>query len=176
MKVSQRGAGELPVFRERGRIVAELRTLIARELTLLALECDLALADAGPAGVQPGVRSRVSRLSAAVTALLDAVGTGSPAALETLGTLAAALRADHGEDRPGAGSGLAVRQQRPGPLSAREIEVLRLVATGASVSEVAKSACLAEGTVRNLSSSAMRKLRARNRFDAARIAMREGML
>ncbi len=61
-------------------------------------------------------------------------------------------------------------------LSSREIQVLRLAATGTSIAEMAKRICLAEGTVRNLVSSSMKKLNARNRFDAARIAMHHGLL
>ncbi|MFF1902987.1 LuxR C-terminal-related transcriptional regulator [Kitasatospora sp. NPDC058218] len=61
-------------------------------------------------------------------------------------------------------------------LSSREREILRLTATGASVKEVARELYLAAGTVRNLTSCAMRKLDGRNRFDAARIAFERGLL
>ncbi|ABD13556.1 response regulator containing a CheY-like receiver [Frankia casuarinae] len=57
-----------------------------------------------------------------------------------------------------------------GPLSEREAEILRLTASGASVKEIAHDMHLAAGTVRNLTSAAIKKLNARNRFDAARIA------
>jgi two-component system response regulator DesR len=62
------------------------------------------------------------------------------------------------------------------PLSQRERDVLRLTATGATVKEIAKELFLATGTVRNLASTAMRKLGGRNRFDAARIASERGWL
>ena len=62
------------------------------------------------------------------------------------------------------------------PLTCREAEVLRLVMTGVSVAELAKRVCLAEGTVRNLVSSSMKKLNAKNRFDAARIALERGFI
>ncbi|WP_344345544.1 response regulator transcription factor, partial [Kitasatospora putterlickiae] len=61
-------------------------------------------------------------------------------------------------------------------LSEREREILRLTATGASVKEVARELYLAAGTVRNVTSGAMRKLDGRNRFDAARIAAERGLL
>jgi two-component system response regulator DesR len=61
-------------------------------------------------------------------------------------------------------------------LSHREREVLSLTVGGASVKEIAKELFLAPGTVRNLSSTAMRKLKGRNRFDAARIAYEQGWL
>lgn len=69
-------------------------------------------------------------------------------------------------------------EPRPGSrnLSDRETEILRLAATGASVKEIAKELFLATGTVRNLASTAIKKLGARNRFDAARIANERGWL
>lgn len=59
-------------------------------------------------------------------------------------------------------------------LSDRERDVLRLTWTGASVREIASQLCLADGTVRNVTSTAIRKLGGRNRFDAARIAGERG--
>ncbi|MFP8884833.1 MULTISPECIES: response regulator transcription factor [Streptomyces] len=68
----------------------------------------------------------------------------------------------------------------PGPgnrcLNDREVEILRLTATGASIKEIAQELYLASGTVRNLTSAAIRKLQGRNRFDAARIALERGWL
>lgn len=61
-------------------------------------------------------------------------------------------------------------------LSDREVEILQLTATGASIKEIAKELYLAAGTVRNLASTAIRKLEGRNRFDAARIAGERGWL
>lgn len=61
-------------------------------------------------------------------------------------------------------------------LSNREREILSLTVGGASVKEIAKQLFLSSGTVRNLSSTAMRKLKGRNRFDAARIAYEQGWL
>ncbi|MCE7080551.1 response regulator transcription factor [Streptomyces sp. ST2-7A] len=64
----------------------------------------------------------------------------------------------------------------PRPLSDRETQILRLTATGASIKEIAREMYLAAGTVRNLSSAAIKKLEGRNRFDAARIAAERGWL
>ncbi|MEV8512058.1 response regulator transcription factor [Dactylosporangium sp. NPDC051484] len=61
-------------------------------------------------------------------------------------------------------------------LSHREREILSLTVSGASVKEIAKELFLSAGTVRNISSTAMRKLKGRNRFDAARIAYEQGWL
>ncbi|MFH9265377.1 MULTISPECIES: response regulator transcription factor [unclassified Streptomyces] len=63
-----------------------------------------------------------------------------------------------------------------GLLSQRERDVLRSTATGASVKEIAREFYLAPGTVRNLTSSAIKKLQARNRYDAARIAEELGSI
>jgi two-component system, NarL family, response regulator DesR len=64
----------------------------------------------------------------------------------------------------------------PSSLSIREVDVLRLTVGGATVKEIAAELYLASGTVRNLTSSAMKKLGGRNRFDAARIAGEQGWL
>lgn len=61
-------------------------------------------------------------------------------------------------------------------LNAREQEILRSTVTGATIKEIARELYLAPGTVRNLASSAIKKLDARNRFDAARIAGEHGWI
>jgi two-component system response regulator DesR len=62
------------------------------------------------------------------------------------------------------------------PLTDRERELLREVATGASNAEIARRLHLAEGTVRNYLSTAMAKLNARNRSEAATMAGERGWL
>lgn len=62
------------------------------------------------------------------------------------------------------------------PLSAREAEVLRRHADGDSAAEIASALYLSYGTVRNYLASAVTKLGARNRVDAARIAREAGWL
>lgn len=62
------------------------------------------------------------------------------------------------------------------PLTAREADVLRASASGASVEEVARLLHLAEGTVRNYLSSAIQKLGARNRLEAIAYAERNGWI
>lgn len=61
-------------------------------------------------------------------------------------------------------------------LNPRELEILRSTVTGATIKEIARELYLAPGTVRNLASSAIKKLHARNRFDAARIAAELGWI
>ena len=56
------------------------------------------------------------------------------------------------------------------PLTAREVDVLRVTGDGYSVAEIAGRLHLAQGTVRNYLSSAMRKTQTRTRHQAARYA------
>ncbi|MEU1316184.1 response regulator transcription factor [Streptomyces tibetensis] len=65
---------------------------------------------------------------------------------------------------------------RPSGLSQRETEVLRAISTGAPLGEIAEQLSLSLGTVRNLSSKLIKKLNARNRFDAARVARDAGWI
>lgn len=62
------------------------------------------------------------------------------------------------------------------PLTDRELEVLRVSRTGASVNEIAAQVHLAPGTVRNYLSSAMAKLGAGSRHAAAHRAWEEGWI
>jgi len=52
------------------------------------------------------------------------------------------------------------------PLSSREIEILRMVATGASNKEIADTLVIAEGTVKNHLTSILSKLNAKDRLQA----------
>ncbi len=56
------------------------------------------------------------------------------------------------------------------PLTRRELSVLSLSAEGASVTEIARSLHLCDGTVRNYLAAITRKTGARNRVDAIRIS------
>ncbi|GAA2362904.1 response regulator transcription factor [Nonomuraea africana] len=71
---------------------------------------------------------------------------------------------------------MAALRKADNPLAAREVDVLRLAATGAEADEIAVRLSLSRGTVRNYLSSAVMKLNARNRVDAIRIAADEGWL
>jgi two-component system response regulator DesR len=62
------------------------------------------------------------------------------------------------------------------PLTAREQEVLATARAYPTAAELARALYLSEGTVRNYLSSAIRKLNARNRADAIRIAEDKGWL
>lgn len=67
-------------------------------------------------------------------------------------------------------------QRESSPLNTREAEALRFSGEGHSIREIAKAMCLADGSVRNLISMAISKVEARNRFDAAKIALHRGWL
>lgn len=71
---------------------------------------------------------------------------------------------------------VAALETADNPLSAREAEVLRCHADGASAAEIAAQLHLSYGTVRNYLAAAVTKLGARNRVDAARIAREAGWL
>jgi two-component system, NarL family, response regulator DesR len=62
------------------------------------------------------------------------------------------------------------------PLTEREREVLAASEGGATIEDVAATLYLSEGTVRNYLSTAIKKLGARNRVEAARLAEKKGWL
>jgi DNA-binding NarL/FixJ family response regulator len=62
------------------------------------------------------------------------------------------------------------------PLSSREIEVLRLVATGATNRAIAESLFVAEGTVRNHLTNILGKLGVNDRTQAALKAKELGLV
>ncbi len=62
------------------------------------------------------------------------------------------------------------------PLTPREAEVLTVAADGGTVTDIARRLHLSEGTVRNHLSSAIGKTGARNRSEAAAIALQQGWL
>lgn len=64
----------------------------------------------------------------------------------------------------------------PDPLSPREIEIIRLVATGASNKEIADKLVISEGTVKNHLSSILSKLNVRDRMQAVLKAKELGII
>ena len=62
------------------------------------------------------------------------------------------------------------------PLSGRELEVLRLLASGASNKEIAAALVIAEGTAKNHITSILAKLGVRDRTQAALRARELGLL
>jgi two-component system response regulator DesR len=157
-----------------GRCLAdELRTAIPR--------CRIAVI-----GSSPGAPAR--RQEAAAPGLLSVVPDNAalPQLVNAIRGLVAnaanAANAAHGKNggQPGGPKDHALLRQPAGcngrSLSTREKEVLRLTAGGAPVREIAAELFLSPGTVRNVTSSAIKKLGGRNRFDAACIASKRGWL
>lgn len=62
------------------------------------------------------------------------------------------------------------------PLTGRERDVLKASLDGASIADIAAQLYVTEGTVRNHLSTAIQKLAARNRIEAARLAEQKGWL
>ena len=73
-------------------------------------------------------------------------------------------------------SGVVQSEVLETPLSAREMEILQLIATGASNKEIADTLMIAEGTVKNHVSSILSKLEARDRMQAVINAKALGIL
>jgi PAS domain S-box-containing protein len=63
-----------------------------------------------------------------------------------------------------------------GPLSTRQVEVLRLVAVGASAAEMADELSISEATVRTHVKNILERLSAKNRAQAVALAMGNGLL
>jgi len=93
------------------------------------------------------------------------------------GELADAIRRVHaGErvfDRKLAAASLS---EGASPLTSRERDVLRAANEGGTIADIARRLHLSDGTVRNYLSSAIGKLGARNRAEAARAAESKGWL
>ena len=90
--------------------------------------------------------------------------------------LVSALRRVHAGERVVAAELAMAAWDSADPLTPRERELLREVMAGASNADIAARLNLAEGTVRNYLSTAMAKLGARNRSEAANTARERGWL
>ncbi|CAB4866580.1 unannotated protein [freshwater metagenome] len=113
--------------------------------------------------------SLTERLSPAAAAAAGACGFISTGA--SAQEIAEAIRA------AGLGKVLAPAPRSScGPLSARQREVLRLVAAGATNSQIADTLCLSPHTVKGHTTELYRRLRARNRAEAVNLAQRVGLL
>jgi two-component system response regulator DesR len=116
---------------------------------------------------RPGFLDRALKSGAAGFVLKDA----------SIDALAASIRrCASGEKVIDPGLAAQARRVGPSPLTDGERQVLAAVASGASITEIARGLHLSEGTVRNRVSSAIDKMDARNRVDAIRIARENGWL
>jgi two-component system, NarL family, response regulator DesR len=116
---------------------------------------------------RPGFLRRAMEVGAAGFLVKDA-----PVA-ELARAIRAVVAGERVIDRELAAAALAIGAT---PLSAREADVLREAADGATVAEIARRLFLSEGTVRNYLSSAIGKTGARTRVEAARVAQEKGWL
>ena len=71
---------------------------------------------------------------------------------------------------------LAALSEGDNPLTRREREVLTIALEGATIAEIAARLVVSEGTIRNHISTAIQKLGAQNRLEAARLAEQKGWL
>jgi two-component system, NarL family, response regulator DesR len=85
-------------------------------------------------------------------------------------------RAVAGEQVVDPGLAAAALSEGESPLTPREREVLSAARSHPTAAELSRALYLSEGTVRNYLSAAIRKLHARNRADAVRIAEDKGWL
>ena len=85
-------------------------------------------------------------------------------------------RVGHGEGTVDANLALDAINVSDCPLTERELDVLQLVAQGASSAEIARELYLSSRTVRNHMSRIIGKTGGRNRIDAIRIAVDAGWL
>ncbi|MFI6320950.1 response regulator transcription factor [Nonomuraea sp. NPDC050556] len=116
---------------------------------------------------RPGYLSRAMKAGAAGFVVKDARAE----------ELADAIRRVHaGEQVVDRRLAAASRSLGASPLTARECDVLRAAARGGTISDIAASLFLSDGTARNYLSSAIGKTGARNRAEAARIAEAKGWL
>jgi two-component system, NarL family, response regulator DesR len=116
---------------------------------------------------RPGFLRRAMEVGAAGFLVKDA-----PVA-ELARAIRAVMAGERVIDRDLAAAALAIGAT---PLSAREADVLRTAADGATVADIARTLFLSEGTVRNYLSSAIGKTGARTRVEAARVAEEKGWL
>jgi DNA-binding CsgD family transcriptional regulator len=147
-------------------------------LTLLA-QADLAAVQAGRAGA-----AEERRLIAEALALYEQFGN-PPEAHRLRQRLAhpsipfdtapPLLGIPQGKHRDSAGAGRRQATPQPAGLSAREIEVLRLVAAGNSNREIAQALVLSEKTVANHIANIFAKTGADNRAAATAFAFRHGL-
>jgi len=120
--------------------------------------------DAGAWYILRRGEARADRLVSAIWRSAQAAGPPSDP-VETLGDLVDRLD----EDAP-------VPAPRPEGLSARDVEVLRLLAEGRSTATIAQDLAYSESTIKNLVHAIVGVLGARNRAHAVAMAIRGGLI
>jgi two-component system, NarL family, response regulator DesR len=113
----------------------------------------------------------LGRLSRALDMHVDGVVGTQAAPCELVRGIRQLVRGERVID---ASLAVAVLAAPRSPLSARELDVLSVVASGVPSNEVAAKLHLSTGTVRNYISAILRKIGARNRLEAVRLAEAAG--
>ena len=104
------------------------------------------------------------------------IPTTSPRRCARRSTIQSTSLAGHAVGEPRAAGIAAGRPGRPGGLTRRELEILRLVAEGHSNSQLARMLWVTEQTVKFHLSNIYRKLGVANRTEASRWAQVNGLL
>ena len=141
------------------------RKIALRTILLTTFDDDEALKDALKEGASGWLLKNVS-LEALAAAIRD-VAAGKTLVMPMTATAGETIRMESA-DFPSS--------DRPGTLTARELEVLRLIARGMSNREIADALGTTEGTVKNQTSSILQKLGVRDRTRAVLKAAELGLL
>ena len=146
-----------------GEVVRRTQATAVRLLGIAAGASDPLLIDAVEAGVA-GVLVRSDVTPAAFLHCLRSVARGHGSVPAT--ALASLL----------AGSGAGRRPRGPGDLTAREVDVLRLLSTGQSTREIAEDLSYSEKTVKNIVHDLLVRMNCRNRAQAVALATQRGLI
>ncbi len=173
-------------------VVAELDRPEPVLPTARVLKPDIAIIDAGIAGMDGFATIRA--LHAAVPSCRSLIMATRPSPNDLRQAVSAQAAGFMLKDTPAEKLGEAIRRVATGkkaldqdlafaaldvvasPLTARELDVLRLAAQGVPATEIANELYLSVGTVRNYMSRVIGKTGARNRVEAIRIADHAGWL
>jgi DNA-binding NarL/FixJ family response regulator len=137
--------------------------------------------DAIVPALQAGARGYLTKDASAeqIEAAIHAVHAGQthldPAVQERLVAAVISRPPVAGPSDPGGGAGLGPGQKPPGGLTAREAEVLTLLAAGLSNAEIAERLYLSHATVKTHINRIFAKTGARDRAQAVRYAYQHGL-
>jgi DNA-binding NarL/FixJ family response regulator len=128
------------------------------------------------AGARPGAAAGAATRATTGAATGATTGAATGAATGTRTGTAGSTAAAAGVAAATASGGPADRPAPGGALTAREVEILRLVATGATNREIGRMLFVSEGTVKNHVSRVLSRLGLRDRTQAAIYARDHGLL
>jgi DNA-binding NarL/FixJ family response regulator len=152
------------------QLIRKLRGQGLRQIIIVLSEIDdsvlLAAIEAGVCGVIPRKEASPDRL---VTAIRHAAAMGGVLSPKLVGRLLDQVNRLQSQV-------LAPRGLRLSGLSGREAEVLRMMAQGLEVREIAEKLCYSERTIKNTLHDVVNRFQLRNRTHAVAFALREGMI